>query len=118
MNNASTNSDATPLRPTEPAPGSPGPAGNPDTFTPGPWKVFGIRARFATISQADALGRPSRHIAEMSWDNHDEHAPHDAALIAAAPDLLEALEDARGWVWGEARRKRIDAVIAKARGAQ
>lgn len=27
-------SDATPLRPTEPAPGSPGPAGNPDTFTP------------------------------------------------------------------------------------
>jgi hypothetical protein len=25
-------SDATPLRPTEPAPGSPGPAGNPDTY--------------------------------------------------------------------------------------
>jgi hypothetical protein len=30
-------SDATPLRPTEPAPGSPGPAGNPDTLLPCPF---------------------------------------------------------------------------------
>ena len=89
-------------------------------FTPGPWEVFGIRARFATISQADSLGRPSRHIAEMAWDNNDEFAPQDARLIAAAPELYEILAEFMCWpsirnCIGVEFEQKAQAVLAKVR---
>lgn len=51
-----------------------------------------------------------------------EEAEANARLMQAAPEMLEALYDARGWfpangAGGNVRRK-IDAVIAKAEGKQ
>ena len=60
--------------------------------TPGPWQVFGIQSRHGdyTISTFNAYG-PQRHIAYAPWVSDQGLA--DAHLIAAAPDLFDALQD-------------------------
>lgn len=95
--------------------------------TPGPWKVFGIKSRHGdyTISTFNAYG-PQRHIAYAAWASDQGLA--DAHMIAAAPDLLEALKklsfaaQTSGGTAGrdEALVAAIDhasAIIAKATGA-
>lgn len=74
--------------------------------TPGPWKIgrniIGVR---------DETGF-KRHIAAVLWD--DEQGKADARLIAAAPDLLEAL---RALLWkpdGWVEQENARAAIAKA----
>ena len=62
-----------------------------EQFTPGPWKVFGLKSRNGdyTVSTFNAYG-PQRHIAYAAWASDQGLA--DAHLIAAAPDLFEALQ--------------------------
>jgi hypothetical protein len=51
--------------------------------TPGPWTQQPYSDRMVEVFAANGT-----HIANVMGDNHDSNA----ALIAAAPDLLEALE--------------------------
>ena len=88
--------------------------------TPGPW----------CTDKQDVFTNDRRAICEMDPAWHDtEQGDADARLIAAAPELLEALEEAksiiRTWHGEEAwdiydlaspEMKRINAAIAKARG--
>lgn len=53
-------------------------------FTKGPWRIAGK----GTIRTDDAW------VASINWRNRDANA----RLIAAAPQLYEALKEARGWV--------------------
>jgi hypothetical protein len=118
-------SDATPLRPTEPAPGSPAPAGNPDTFTRGPWYGDGRERETGDILvYAPEAKHGCRDICFIPED--DEQDAANARLIASAPDLLEALErlarrECSSWCapsCGEhtASCKAARAAIRKARG--
>jgi hypothetical protein len=62
--------------------------------TPGPWmwdsdqiKTDPLnRVRFRVVARG-------KTITQCYYSSGDENAEHDARLIAAAPDLLEALED-------------------------
>jgi len=87
-------------------------------WTPGPWIFSGlsstgigyVNARLQTIAQA--------------WDFPEAEA--NARLIAAAPDLLEALESAMRWIgsltdWEGAGDPDVDKwreALAKAKGEQ
>jgi len=94
-----------------------------DKFTPGPWEVFngdcctnpGIEAEGQSIvvyGSRDDCGIHGKDIAEIEAN---------AALISAAPELLQALEELANCgaeAWGEDRPCVADAraAIAKARG--
>jgi len=101
--------------------------------TPGPWRVYhGTRG---TIIEADGgacddgspLGilcpgtggaRSWTHtIAELGWSGIAEWEAN-ACLIAAAPDMLEALKMAQLWLDYDGRydMQKINAAIAKAEG--
>lgn len=56
--------------------------------TKGPWALRGKLRD--VVAKNDANGSPERHIADLLW--HDEQGKADARLIAAAPELLAALE--------------------------
>jgi hypothetical protein len=58
-------------------------------FTPGPWRVVDI----PMYPQEGIVGPSGEHVAEMGHDGEARHGRerHDARLIAAAPDLYEAL---------------------------
>ncbi len=87
--------------------------------TPGPWKHT-YMPRLSVIH-----GPNGEHVADTGAWRDDEHPEMraNAHLIAAAPDLLEALEvlianaevnyDARQWLDGKAKAR---AAIAKAKG--
>jgi hypothetical protein len=84
--------------------------------TPGPWAVADVGEVVVC-----ATGRTLCDV-YSSPATGDEQADADANLIAAAPDLLEALEAAHWWLvfFGtdhlEPVRARCRAAIAKARG--
>jgi hypothetical protein len=87
-----------------------------NTHTPGPWKIEENLDQGNIDIRSDDIYR--FYIAEV-WGGMDAHKAN-AHLIAAAPDLLEALEalvkqaeghKAVGVYWDEAR-----AAIAKAKG--
>jgi hypothetical protein len=101
--------------------------------TPGPWTYYKIRNGNMMVGTVDN----STDIAEVLIDNEEMDKP-DACLIAAAPELLEALEqltaNVRGcwqmaeWAIREAvgntnyhcvqdKLEQARAAIAKARGA-
>lgn len=89
--------------------------------TPGPWKAEAggreplVLAGLTPVAQVFALG-------ESIDDAAEEEA--NARLIAAAPDLLEALQDALSWIgklsdWAGAEDPNIEryrTAIAKAEG--
>lgn len=99
--------------------------------TPGPWKFSGVSSagrriyhstdttvyHICTIPESDP-GNPK------TVDTMDA----DARLISAAPEMLEALKSARGWVATHAMQtysrvaskelEAIDALIAKAEGRE
>ena len=85
------------------------------THTPGPWSSFGI---YVTTEAGDTLAR-----AEYSHCSLPE-ARANARVMAAAPDLLEALKALRDGAYGNPsmpeENARIDAMadaaIAKAEG--
>lgn len=82
--------------------------------TPGPWAVSGA-GRHALVRGEDMTIVAVRH--RLEGDVHEANA----RLIAAAPDLLVALEEALHWFEGEHASShpttvRMQAAIAKARG--
>mgnify|MGYP001600623960 CR=1 FL=1 len=93
--------------------------------TPGPWKVTEL-----DWDSSDTYINPSRETGEFAlicrMTGSHAHKNANARLIAAAPELLEALEEALtapfGLVRGDDARKQTDfvtkarAAIAKAKG--
>ena len=106
-----------------------------EKWTPGPWHVAPKKATYQVVgAAAESLiefGLPTE--IEMASVGHrggqaaaipmDESSMANAHLISAAPELFEALDDARAWInccgaHSELQDilDRIDAAIAKARG--
>lgn len=90
-------------------------------MTPGPWHVEKAYARWPGHESYDIY--PPKDLAQGSRIPiaRDVH-PRDAALIAAAPELLAliqmAFDDPDSEVLGEDWNRRANAVIAKATGVQ
>ena len=92
--------------------------------TPGPWVVVG---RLTKYVEARLVGRLIQEVAAcgptMADEGYGQQQEANASLIAAAPDLLEALielADCGAEAWGEDRPcvKWARAAIAKATGDQ
>lgn len=93
--------------------------------TPGPWYAFWNENFWQINTESDEFQNmcigdvcESSEIFDKGHKPHD-HAEANARLIAAAPDLLEALEIARFHVSMEGTAddlEKVDAAIAKARG--
>ena len=86
--------------------------------TPGPWPI-----RRTDGGDIKSIG-PITSAGEYAFDTWLDVSDEDARLIAAAPDLLEALQRARphiGVGYSAAQRyeitKLVDAAIAKATGS-
>jgi hypothetical protein len=77
--------------------------------TPGPWAVCKSQKRVSVWS-IDQI-----HIVDLVPTNiiKNQHLDN-ARLIAAAPDLLDALKDAYPYIQNDALRERVGNTIAKA----
>ncbi len=84
--------------------------------TPGPWEIIhgkehlGIEGNHDTyvghVENRGVLGREStRHAALIHCDGSEEQRQANARLIAAAPDLLEALSEMVSWVKGTIEKR-------------
>lgn len=101
------------------------------TFTPGPWgdgneailvKVDRERPWAGTVFSAKHDGSEANALVAMTFGASVEEVVANARLIAAAPELLEALETA-SWLLSDISpdglvKKKVDSAIAKARGEQ
>lgn len=105
-------------------------------FTPGPWIMAAKPSSVVGWPVVASTGRSIASIAYVSPDgfapaevDFNEQSKANAALIAAAPDLLSALEKAAPFIgWASTREQiiagvdsiplcdEIDAALAKARG--
>ena len=91
-------------------------------YTPGPW-IYDAGAFYAKCQLNERGMTRESPIAEMLNGREDDYEAN-ARLIAAAPELLEALEMVRdadndnGRKIPSLARAKIDAAIAKARGEQ
>lgn len=86
-------------------------------WTLGPWRLDAEWGRGAIVSEVITNNESGTDIV-CTFDEADMPADEvdaNAHLIAAAPELYEALSDARRVVAPEFR-PRIDALLAKARG--
>lgn len=92
--------------------------------TPGPWKVsnyrpYDIIARDPKESTYECGDNRYDPIATV-YRNHTQEFLANARLIAAAPELLEALKGVLEWDYDELDydlRKRLESVVAKVEGA-
>lgn len=91
-------------------------------FTPGPWRVgaYGPNGCFTVGTKNGLMTAMVAH--SINERGQEAQAIGDAQLIAAAPELLEALvelAEAGAEAWGEHRPcvKEARAAIAKATGA-
>ena len=96
----------------------------PHSFTPGPWVVVG---RLTKYVEARLVGGLIQEVAAcgptMADEGYGQQQEANARLIAAAPDLLEALIELAACgaeSWGEDRPcvKWAHAAIARATGEQ
>jgi hypothetical protein len=98
-------------------------------FTPGPWFVSGVRFRmnggeWHNVSRYDEAKKQDEHIACVGFDPRTGLGLADARLIAAAPDMLAALQmvreldDTYGIDFTEQQRDQLHDAIRKASGAQ
>ena len=101
----------------------------PHSFTPGPWVVVG---RLTKYVEARLVGRLIQEVAAcgptMADEGYGQQQEANARLIAAAPDLLEALQDVDAlWMHhsiahGDGKigplHEKVIAAIAKATGEQ
>lgn len=87
--------------------------------TPGPWKVLD-RTLIVTTEPwiTVCVGSEKEMVAMMNMEDPSIRPGPNARLIAAAPDLLEALKLARSIIGhpDDAHSKLIDAAIKKAEG--
>lgn len=86
------------------------------SYTPGPWHAE---------QECDQDGNPTENwwiIMGSQPCAYDFDRKEDAVLAAAAPELLEALEEATAWIRAENYSAgllyELDEVIAKAKGKQ
>lgn len=89
--------------------------------TPGPWFITGNMTRYIEASIGGGLIQEVASCGPTEADNgYGEQQMANARLIAAAPELLEALEHAvktAEWdTYGRASLNKARAAIAKARG--
>lgn len=83
-----------------------------EEFTKGPWKAFGMEIRFPEKLSGEYVN-PVASVSRMN------RAKHDAALIAAAPEMYEMLSELSGQLTdinAHAHVRRIERLLAKARG--
>lgn len=93
------------------------------TFTKGPW-VVDHKSPFLVRAGDDIDGRHIAHVGPANYTPRFDVDEHNAQLIAAAPDLLEALEAVlnagRGTsgriILDEEDEARARAAIARAKG--
>ena len=93
--------------------------------TPGPWRVSRHDAlRYTWHVNAGPAGYSQKRVAIVPGDSSADCAEANAALIAAAPDMLEALRSAAAfaeqWVGaneGSMLADAREAMLAKARAA-
>lgn len=97
--------------------------------TPGPWIVDhtekGLIGKPATriISDGPVCTQTVAHLMDDAYLNGEGSTIANARLIAAAPELLKALEIAEKWLrefgvhWGSDEGRKIRDAIAKARAA-
>ena len=68
-------------------------------FTPGPWQISGVRSKFTCGHQRDMVahdvGPDGDKVCAVWFEEQTGLGWADAKLIAAAPDLLEALKALR-----------------------
>lgn len=91
--------------------------------TPGPWEVceddgrdVSIRPTYGAEGFASAASvNPQLFVAIAKVRLNQDFLPHNAALIAAAPELLEAIKNYIDDV-GVEDREQLAALIAKAEG--
>ena len=99
-----------------------------DRHTPGPWRIEGESGDSPYIAGAMPSGEPDHVCQIIETPDGEDHA--NAALIAAAPELLQALReveslffnqgDTRPYTWQERLPilARARAAIAKAEGGE
>jgi hypothetical protein len=86
------------------------------SHTPGPWTwVEGYNGLYGSGEDNDVLTFADYEGMYLSYSNKYTHG--NARLIAAAPDLLEALKAARSFHWGDVEAQ-VNAAIAKAEGKE
>jgi hypothetical protein len=98
------------------------------SFTPGPWAyVDATKEASMQFSPSCVIRGDGKQIAAFSWNDNSPHFPTkdesqaNARLIAAAPDLLEALQLADATLRGahmnrNVVERKVSAALAKAEG--
>lgn len=81
-------------------------------FTPGPWETFSVSKRFVVDQKGRLISSPDGFFNGWSYPAEDE-ALANARLIAAAPDLYDALAWCRE---GVIDIDLIDRALTKANG--
>lgn len=84
--------------------------------TTGPWHVSELDA-FGNVSDYHIFIEPRVAVIERKVDGHNHNDLNDARLIAAAPDLLEALIRLRHWAEADQVNYTGDHPVALARAA-
>jgi hypothetical protein len=89
------------------------------SHTPGPWEVYGPVDLDYWIIYRYPNGY-DQHVATAHWNHPEDYSVvlNNAHLIAAAPDMLEALEYAIAQVPELASVPGIEVAIRKARGEE
>ena len=85
------------------------------SHTKGPWRVAPASLYANGGLNIDAVNT-NQYVCHVAGAGSDDRAKADAVLIAAAPDLLDALKDAYPHIADDALRQRIGALIAKTEG--
>jgi hypothetical protein len=85
--------------------------------TPGPWKADDKGKAVFIPLRAHHCEQLGIQVGFVSWED-DKESLANARLIAAAPELLEALKRAHTWLQGSepGRAQYLGEVIAKAEG--
>ena len=90
--------------------------------TPGPWFAVGAQVETENDSVPDICTCDPQAMRQSHLDWHPKTVQANARLIAAAPELLEALElvvsfvNAGDGTWTVEEQQKARAAIAKARG--